>query len=183
MCKSLPCNHRRCALELIQTTEPIAGIAQIRKRGVNAEALTPLGSQMRIVRSLEAVYKAPFPPMPPPPHRTTFTLAEWPPSAYSNLLVALDQTRTLPSFEEDASRGAVGFLGKPKRTGSIGRFLIARKPVKSEEEVSPEMTDILINLSGCLPKHGVQNEKNSNGQRQKLWSTRAKAVENRSDGE
>ena len=84
-------------------------------RSKNRKTFTPFGSQMRIVRSLEAVYRMPLPPIPPPPHRTTFTLAECPPSAYSNLLVALDQTRTLPSLEEDARRGAVGFLRKQRQ--------------------------------------------------------------------
>ena len=84
------------------------------ERKVRNGGLTPFGSHMRIVRSLEAVYSAPLPPIPPPPHLTTFTLAEWPPSAYSNLLVALDQTRTLPSLEEDARRGVVGFLRGPR---------------------------------------------------------------------
>lgn len=36
---------------------------------------TSFASQMRTVRSDEAVYSTPLPFNPPPPHRTTFTLA------------------------------------------------------------------------------------------------------------
>ena len=109
--------------------------------------LTPFGFQMRIVRSLEAVYRAPLPPIPPPPHRTTFTLAEWPPRAYSNLLVALDQTRTVPSLEEDARRGAAGFLRKPKQGASVAG------PVNSTGKKSRKGVDhsgriIVIGFSG-----------------------------------
>jgi len=96
----------------------------------NRRSFTPFGSQMRIVRSLEAVYRTPLPPIPPPPHRTTFTLAECPPSAYSNLLVALDQTRTLPSLEEEARRGVIGFLRKRRQV----RRLLARYRSRSNSE-------------------------------------------------
>lgn len=68
-------------------------------------------SQTFTVRSLLAVYRTPFGP-PLPPHRTTLTLAEWPPSVNNVLRVEVDQTRTVPSFEEEARRGFVGFLEK-----------------------------------------------------------------------
>jgi hypothetical protein len=71
---------------------------------------TPLASQIRTVRSDEAVYSTPLPLSPPPPHRTTFTLAVWPPKVYSRRRVAIAHTFTVPSLEEDASRGDVGFL-------------------------------------------------------------------------
>lgn len=72
--------------------------------------LTPFGSHTLIVRSLEAVYSTPLPSRPPPPHRTILTLAVCPPRAYSHRRVEVDHTRTVPSFEEDAKRGAEGFL-------------------------------------------------------------------------
>ena len=62
------------------------------------------------MRSDEAVYSTPLPLSPPPPHRTTFTLAVWPPKVYSRRRVAIAHTFTVPSLEEDASRGDVGFL-------------------------------------------------------------------------
>lgn len=65
---------------------------------------------MRTVRSDDAVYSTPLPLSPPPPHRTTFTLAVCPPKVYSSLRVVIAQTLTVPSFEEDANRGAEGFL-------------------------------------------------------------------------
>jgi len=71
---------------------------------------TPFASQMRTVRSDDAVYSTPLPLSPPPPHRTTFTLAVCPPNVYSSLRVLTAHTLTVPSFEEDANRGAEGFL-------------------------------------------------------------------------
>lgn len=71
---------------------------------------TPFASQMRTVRSDEAVYSTPLPFSPPPPHRTTFTLAVCPPKVYSNRRVVIAHTLTVPSLDEDASRGAEGFL-------------------------------------------------------------------------
>jgi hypothetical protein len=71
---------------------------------------TPFASQTRTVRSDEAVYSTPLPLSPPPPHRTTFTLAVWPPKVYSRRRVAMAHTFTVASLEEDASRGDVGFL-------------------------------------------------------------------------
>ncbi len=65
---------------------------------------------MRTVRSDDAVYSTPLPFNPPPPHRTTFTLAVCPPKVYSRRRVAIAHTLTVPSLEEDANRGAVGFL-------------------------------------------------------------------------
>jgi hypothetical protein len=65
---------------------------------------------MRTVRSDDAVYSTPLPLSPPPPHRTTFTLAVWPPKVYSSRRVAIAHTLTVPSLEEDANRGAEGFL-------------------------------------------------------------------------
>ena len=65
---------------------------------------------MQEMRSLEAVYRTPLPPTPPPPHRTTLTLAVCPPNVYSHRRVATDQTLTVPSLEEDANRGAVALL-------------------------------------------------------------------------
>jgi hypothetical protein len=79
--------------------------------------LTPLASQTRTVRSLDAVYRIPPPPNPPPPQRTTFTLAVCPPSVYSTRRVRVDHTLTVPSFDEDASRGAEGFLTKVYQHG------------------------------------------------------------------
>ena len=75
--------------------------------------LTTFASQTRTVRSLDAVYKTPFPPKPPPPHLTTLTLAVCPPRVYSTRLVVVDHTLTVPSFDDDASRGDVAFLRKP----------------------------------------------------------------------
>lgn len=66
-------------------------------------------SHIRTVRSLLAVYNTPYGP-PVPPHFTTLTLAVWPPNVYSVLLVASDQTRTVPSLDDDARRGAEGLL-------------------------------------------------------------------------
>lgn len=71
--------------------------------------LTVSASHMRTVQSLLAVYNTPFFP-PLPPHFTTFTLAVWPPSVYSARRVVVDHTRTVPSFDEEAKRGVVGFL-------------------------------------------------------------------------
>lgn len=106
---------------------------------------------MRIVRSLEAVYRTPLPPIPPPPHLTTLTLAEWPPSAYSSLLAALDHTRTLPSFEEDASLGAVEFLRKPrKQSVSLFGSMLDRSEGPGQirkRVVSIETSDIIISFS------------------------------------
>lgn len=65
---------------------------------------------MRTVRSDEAVYSMPLPLSPPPPHRTTFTLAVCPPNVYSSRRVAIAHTLTVPSLEEDANRGAEEFL-------------------------------------------------------------------------
>jgi hypothetical protein len=65
---------------------------------------------MRTVRSDEAVYSTPLPFNPPPPHRTTFTLAVCPPKVYSSRRVAIAHTLTVPSLDEDANRGAEGFL-------------------------------------------------------------------------
>jgi len=85
---------------------------------------TPFASQMRTVRSDDAVYSTPMPLSPPPPHRTTFTLAVCPPNVYSSLRVLTAHTLTVPSFEEDANRGAEGFLipvphkSEPWRTGN-----------------------------------------------------------------
>lgn len=61
-------------------------------------------------RSELAVYRTPVFPGPAPPHRTTFTLAVCPPRIYSDNRVAGFQTRTVPSFEEEARRGFEGFL-------------------------------------------------------------------------
>ena len=55
------------------------------------------------------MYKTPRGP-PAPPHFTTLTLAEWPPSVYSARLVSVDHTRMVPSLEDEASRGDEGFL-------------------------------------------------------------------------
>lgn len=71
-----------------------------------SEVLTDFASHTLTVWSLDAVYSTPSPPVPPPPHLTTLTLAVCPPSAYSNLRVWEDHTRTVPSFDDDASRGA-----------------------------------------------------------------------------
>ena len=70
-----------------------------------------------MVRSLLAVYKTPLVPEPAPPHRTTFTLAEWPPKVYSRDLLAMFHILTVPSFEDEASRGLVGLLDK--KTGLV----------------------------------------------------------------
>lgn len=71
--------------------------------------LTVSASHIRTVRSLLAVYSTPFGP-PAPPHFTTLTLAECPPSVNSVLRVNVDHTRTVPSFDDDARRGDEGFL-------------------------------------------------------------------------
>lgn len=73
---------------------------------------TPFASQTRTVLSLLAVYKTPFPLTPPPPHRTTLTLAVCPPKVYSHCRVASAQTRTVASLDDEANRGLVGFLEK-----------------------------------------------------------------------
>lgn len=75
---------------------------------------------MRTVRSEDAVYSTPLPLSPPPPHRTTFTLAVCPPKVNSSLRVAIVQTLTVPSFEEDANRGAEGFLIPPNSEPPTG---------------------------------------------------------------
>jgi hypothetical protein len=75
----------------------------------NTETRTFSASHILTVRSLLAVYNTPLGP-PAPPHLTTLTLAECPPSVYSVLRVRVDHTRTVPSFEDDAIRGADGFL-------------------------------------------------------------------------
>ena len=69
---------------------------------------------MRTVRSDEAVYSTPLPFNPPPPHRTTFTLAVCPPKVYSSRRVVIAHTLTVPSLDEDANRGAEGFLNSDK---------------------------------------------------------------------
>ena len=67
--------------------------------------LTSLESQSLTVRSLLAVYIT-F----SPPHLTTFTLAVCPPSVKSVLLAEGVQTRTVQSFDDEASRGEAAFL-------------------------------------------------------------------------
>jgi len=79
---------------------------------ISCQKRTPLASHTRTVRSLDAVYKTPRPPNPPPPQRTMFTLAVCPPSVYSTSRVRVDHTLTVPSFDEEARRGAEGFLYK-----------------------------------------------------------------------
>lgn len=70
--------------------------------------LTTSASHIRTVRSLLAVYSTPLGNA--PPHRTTLTLAVCPPNVYSVLRFSMDQTRTVPSFEDEANLGFVEFL-------------------------------------------------------------------------
>lgn len=74
------------------------------------------------VLSLLAVYRVPlfpipFAPVPAPPHLTTLTDAVCPPSVYSVRRVRRDQTRTVPSLEEEASRGEEGLLMEISKNG------------------------------------------------------------------
>lgn len=74
-------------------------------------ARTSVVLQTLTVLSLLPVYKTPWLPPPlPPPHLTTFTLAVWPPSVHSDRRVSVLHIRTVPSLDEDASRGEVAFL-------------------------------------------------------------------------
>ena len=99
-------------LQYVEAFSQINQNEHIAKRGndFRARRLTPLASHTRTVRSLEAVYKMPLPLSPPPPHRTTFTLAVCPPSVYSHRRTSVDHTRTVPSFDDEARRGAEAFL-------------------------------------------------------------------------
>ena len=93
---------------------------------VEYKTRTPFASQMRTVRSDEAEYSTPLPFSPPPPHRTTFTLAVCPPKVYSSRRVVVAHTLTVPSLEEDANRGAEGFLIQIK---SVPRWVVITKAI------------------------------------------------------
>lgn len=47
------------------------------------------------------------------------TEAVWPPRTYSVRLVLVDQTRTVQSFDDEASLGDVGFLVRTIRIGLV----------------------------------------------------------------
>lgn len=91
-------------------------------------------SQTLTVRSLEAVYSTPLPSRPPPPHRTTLTEAVCPPRVYSVSRVEVDHTRTVPSFDDDATRGAEGFLQVKISNGILYRLRKTYKCIGSQDK-------------------------------------------------
>ena len=112
----------------------------------NRAAPTFSGSHIRTVRSLLAVYKTPDGI--PPPHRTTLTLAVCPPSVYSVSLLVRDHTLTVPSFEDEASRGFVGFLQTISHKSSGNGFYLHMNRLPCETGDPSRMT--LHRGSNCV---------------------------------
>lgn len=105
---------------------------------------TPFESQTFTVRSLDAEYSTPFPPMPPPAHLTMFTLAVCPPSAYSTFRVVVFHTLTVPSLEELANRGLAALMCIGSHASDMTHFECPRM-------ASPSAAPVLGSQSRTCP--------------------------------